>query len=140
MYSNWLALVLPRTERIRPWASTKSWLASLQKKSGRKYGSLQEKWEVIHTALTEVAKFVLGVQKRRHPDWFRDSANSIFNRRNHLYLKWLGSGLSTDKHNFCRARSEAGRADRAVKNAWFTSKAERGTVEQIWREESVKVY
>ena len=41
--------------------------------------------------------------------------------------KWsevVGSGLMSDKQNFSRTRSEARRAVRAAKNAWFTSKAE----------------
>ena len=97
------------------------------KEKWKEDGSVQEKWEGIRAALTETAKSVLGVEKRRHLDWFRDNANSlepIFKRRNQLYLRWLGSGLSIDKHNFCRARSEARQAVRAAKNAWFTSKAE----------------
>ena len=90
-------------------------------------GSTQDKWVAIRSALTEVAKSALGVEKRRHPNWFRVSANSlepILQKRNQLYLRWLGSGLSSDRQNFSKARSEARRAVRAAKNAWFTSKAE----------------
>ena len=90
-------------------------------------GSIQDKWVTIHSALTEAAKSTLGVEKRRHPDWFRESANSlepVLQKRNQLYLRWLGSGLSSDRQNFTKARSEARRAVRAAKNAWFTSKAE----------------
>ena len=77
--------------------------------------------------MTDTAKSVLRVEKRRLPDWFRDSANSlepILEKRNQLYLKRLGSCLSSDKHNVCRARFEARRAVRIVRNVWFTSKAE----------------
>ena len=90
-------------------------------------GSTQDKWVVIRSALTEAAKSALGVEKHRHPDWFRESANSlepIFQKRNQLYLRWLGSGLSSDRQNFSKARSETRRTVRAAKNAWFTSKAE----------------
>ena len=81
----------------------------------------------ITLRLTDAANSVLGVQKCRQPDWFRDSANSlepIFQKKNQLYLKWLGSGLSSDKYHFCRVRREARQAVRAAKNTWFTSKAE----------------
>ena len=77
--------------------------------------------------MTEAARSALGREKRRHPDWFRENADSlepILRKRNRLYLKWIGSGLMSDKQNFSRNRSEARRAVRAAKNAWFTSKAE----------------
>ena len=104
-------------------------------------GSIDEKWRAVRSALTDAAKSVLGVEKRRHPDWSRENALSlepIIQRRNQLYLKWLGSGLSSDKQNFCKARSEARRAVRAAKNAWFTSKAEeaqrsRFGGKKVWR-------
>ena len=91
------------------------------------HGSNQDKWVAIRSALTEAAKTALGVEKRRYPDWFRESANSlepVLQKRNQLYLRWLGSGLSSDRQNFSKARSEARHAVRAAKNAWFTSKAE----------------
>ena len=89
----------------------------------------------------EAAKSTLGVEKRRHPDWFRESANSlepILQKRNQLYLRWLGSGLSSDRQNFTKAQSEARRAVRAAKNAWFTSKAEeahrsRFSGKKVWK-------
>ena len=90
-------------------------------------GTISEKWAVIRSALTEAANTALGVEKRRHPDWFRESIDSlepILQKRNQLYLKWLRSGLSSDKRNFSQARSEARRAVRAAKNAWFTGRAE----------------
>ena len=90
-------------------------------------GTISKKWAVIRSALTEAAKTALGVEKRRHPDWFRESVDSlepILQKRNQLYLKWLRSGLSSDKRNFSQARSEARQAVRAAKNAWFTGRAE----------------
>ena len=40
-------------------------------------GSTQDKWVAIPSALTKVAKSALGVEKCRHPDWFRESANFL---------------------------------------------------------------
>ena len=40
-------------------------------------GSTQDKWEAIRSALMKAAKSALEVEKRRHPDWFRVSANSF---------------------------------------------------------------
>ena len=69
--------------------------------------SATEQWKVdgsiqvlIHSALTEAAMSTLGVEKRRHPDLFRESANSlepILQKRNQRYQRWLGSGLSSDR-------------------------------------------
>ena len=89
--------------------------------------TVSEKWATICSALTEAASSALGREKRRHPDWFRENADSlepILQERNQLYLKWLGSGHMSDNENFSKIRSKARRAVRAAKNAWFTSKAE----------------
>ena len=48
----------------------------------------------------------------------------LFYKRNQQYLKWLGSGSSSDKVKFSKARSEARRAVRDAKNRWFMDKAE----------------
>ena len=99
----------------------------LVKENWKADGSIEDKWVTIRSALTTAAKTALGVKKRRHPDWFRENAISlepILQKKNQLYQKWLGSGRSSDRQRFAKARSEARRAVRAAKNAWFTSKAE----------------
>ena len=61
-------------------------------------GLIQEKWEVLRSALTDAAKSALGVEKRRQPDWFRDSANSLeptLQKRNQLYLEVASAEIST---------------------------------------------
>ena len=73
-------------------------------------------------------------ENRRHPDWFRENANSlepILQKRSQLYLRWLGSCLSSDRQNFSKARSKARRAVRAAKNTWFTSKAEEAQMSRL---------
>ena len=70
--------------------------------------TVSEKWATIHSALTEAASSVLGKEKRRHPDWFKENADSlepILQKRNQLYLKWLGSGLMSDKQNVSKTRT-----------------------------------
>ena len=47
----------------------------------------------------------------------------LFYKRNQN-LKWLGSGSSSDKVKFSKAKNEARRAVRDVKNRWFMDKAE----------------
>ena len=83
--------------------------------------------DTLKTALVDAAKTTVGFEKHKHPDWFRENMNvleSLFQRRNQLYLRWLGSGLSSDKHKFSKARSKARRAVRDAKNTWFMNKAE----------------
>ena len=91
-------------------------------------GSIENKWATVGSALTKAAKAALGVQKRRHPDWFRESASSlepILQKKNLLldYLKRLRTGRSEDKQKWAWARSEARRTVRSAKNTWFTNKA-----------------
>ena len=104
-------------------------------------GTISEKWTAIRSALTKAAESALGNAKRRHPDWFRENAYAlepIFQERNRLYTRWLGSGCSNDKRKFAQARSEARQAARAAKNAWFTTKAEEAQLsrfggKKVWK-------
>ena len=53
-------------------------------------GSVEEKWRTVRGALTEAAEAVLGIENRHHPDWFRESADTlepILQHRNNLYAK-----------------------------------------------------
>lgn len=89
--------------------------------------SIEEKWCVLRSALTETAKAVLGTERRRHPDWFReniDSLEPLFHKRNQLYTKSLSSGSEKDRHRFAEARRLARQATRNAKNTWFQGKAE----------------
>ena len=57
--------------------------------------TVEEKWTTIKAGLIEAATEVLGREQWRHPDWWRDSAETlepIFQQRNNLYAKWLSSG------------------------------------------------
>ena len=96
--------------------------SKLMSEQWKRDGTVSEKWTTVRSALTEAASLALGREKHRHPDWLRENADSlepILRKRNRLYLKWLGSGVMSDKQNFSRTRSEARRAVRAAKNAWF---------------------
>ena len=53
-------------------------------------GAVEEKWSAIRSALVEAAEEVLGHEERQHPDWFRESSETLeplFQRRNLLYTK-----------------------------------------------------
>lgn len=65
---------------------------------------------MLRAALTDVARITVGFEKQRHSYWFRESINDfeqLFQKRNQLYLRWLGSCLSSNKEKFSKARSEA---------------------------------
>ena len=90
-------------------------------------GSAQEKWEALKSALCKSAEALLGIEDRRHPDWFCESAGRlkpVLQRRNELYTKWLATKCTNDLSQFRRARSECRWAIREAKNQWFQSKAE----------------
>ena len=57
-------------------------------------GTAEKKWEVMRTALVVAAEGCLGFEKRKQPDWFRESSTSLkplLQLRNGLYSKWLSS-------------------------------------------------
>ena len=96
------------------------------KESWNSGGSIEEKWKSIKSALCESAELVLGRVKRGNPDWFQESSHllkPLFEERNRLYTKWLGSGKEDDKKRFLRLRREAKRGAREAKNSWFLRKA-----------------
>ena len=104
-------------------------------------GSVEEKWQTVRGALTEAAESVLGIEKRHHPDWFRESADAlepVLQHRNNLYMKWLATGGPVDLQRFRQARGDARRAVRAAKNSWFQAmadEAQKGRFggKEVWR-------
>ena len=65
--------------------------------------SLEDKWNTLKTALVDAAKTTVGIEKHKHPNWFRENMmvlELLFKKRNQLYIRWLGSGLSRDKEKF----------------------------------------
>ena len=90
-------------------------------------GSVEKKWSVVKSALTNAAESALGFEVRRQPDWFNESEAIIqpaLQRRNELYRQWLCTKGTADLQRFCNARTEARRVIRMAKNTWFQSKAE----------------
>ena len=90
-------------------------------------GSVEEKWSVIRSALTNAAETALGFGVKRQPDWFSESKATIqpaLQHRNELYRQWLCTKKAADLQRFRSARREARRVIRMAKNAWFQSKAE----------------
>ena len=96
--------------------------------------SIEEKFCTLRSALTEAAKEVLGKERRRHPDWFRENIETLeplFHKRNQLYAKYLSSKSETDRRSFAEARRLACKATTTAKNAWFQSKAEEAQKERF---------
>ena len=48
----------------------------------------------------------------------------LLQKRNNLYIKWLGTSNALDHHRFSEARRKARLAARTAKNTWFVAKAE----------------
>ena len=85
-------------------------------------GTVEEKWEVMKSALCEAAGSILGSASKRQADWFRENEAQLrllFEERSRLYVLWLSTGSERDKRKFAGARRAARRAMRMVKNAWF---------------------
>ena len=75
-------------------------------------GSVEEKWSVVKSALTNTAESALGFEVRRQPDWFNESEAIIqpaLQCRNELYRQWLCTKGTADLQRFRNARTEAHR-------------------------------
>ena len=104
-------------------------------------GSVEEKWDVMKSALCEAAGSILGSARKRHADWFRESEavlKPLLDERSRLHARWLSTGSERDRKKFAEARRAARGAVRMAKNAWFqrkASEAERGKNggKVIWR-------
>ena len=74
---------------------------------------MEEKWEVMKTALCETSTSVLGTACKRQADWFRESGDGLrplFEERNRLHALWLNTGSDRDKRKFVKARTKARQA------------------------------
>ena len=93
-----------------------------------------DKWAAMRSVLEESAAALLPMAKRHHPDWFRESANTLkplLQHRNELYSRWLATKRTEDHLRFRRARGEAQRAIRKAKNDWFETKTEEAERQQF---------
>ena len=78
------------------------------------------------TLMYESAETALGLEEKKHPDWFRENATKLkplLTERHRLYLKWRNTIRKTDCQNFAKMHSTERREIREVKNAWFLDKA-----------------
>ena len=104
-------------------------------------GSVEEKWDVMKSALCEAASSILGSARKRQADWFRKNEavlKALFEESSTLHALWLSTGSERDRKMFAGAHRAARRAVRMAKNAWFqkkASEAERGknSGKVIWR-------
>ena len=81
--------------------------------------SVEEKWDVMKSALCEAAGSILGSARKRQADWFRENEavlKPLFDERSRLHALWL-STERRDRKKFVGARRAARRA------AWFQKKA-----------------
>ena len=88
--------------------------------------TVEKKWKAVKSALCESAEWTLGVEKKRSPDWLRESETELsplFENKNKLYKKWLSTGKENDKKKFQKARKEAKKATTQAKNKLFRQKA-----------------
>ena len=96
--------------------------------------TVEGKWSVMKSALVETATSVLGNELRKHPDWFRDNMEvlePLLQKRNNLYIKWLGTSNTLDHQMFAEARRKARLAVRTAENKWFVAKAEEALNESL---------
>ncbi|XP_065182367.1 uncharacterized protein LOC135813077 [Sycon ciliatum] len=88
--------------------------------------SVDCKWSAVKSAVVDVAGEVVGRDKRRVPDWFRDSAPTLeplLATRNRLYDLWLRTGHQNDHRAFKEARGQARAGIRRAKTTWLMEKA-----------------
>ena len=96
------------------------------KRSWQDMKTANEKWSAIKDALQKAAKCCSRLEKRRQPDWFRDSYNCLkplIEDRNKLYARWVSTGNQGDKRKYCTQRRFTRKVIREAKNKWFQQKA-----------------
>ena len=85
-------------------------------------GTAEDKWSVVRSALVDSAEETLGRARRRQPDWFVKSEDTIrpyLQMRNAAYTRWLASNNQCDLAEFREARGRARAAVRRSKSDWF---------------------
>ena len=88
--------------------------------------SVEEQWTAMKSALCESAESALWMERKKRPDWFRESSSvlqPLVADRSKLYTNWLSSGKARDRKRIVKMRSDTRRAIRQARNAWFQSKA-----------------
>lgn len=88
---------------------------------------MEEKLSLMRSAFVDAGNSVLGFEHRKHPDWYRDSAEvlgPLLKLRNRTYVTWLDTHKAADRSKFVEARRNARSAVRKAKNTWFQEKAE----------------
>ncbi len=104
---------------------------------------VDQKWEALRDAITTAACSTLGFNKRRQPDWFRESKDVIqpfLEKRSKAYDSWIKHGQQKDifYSQFKGARSEARHAVVKAKEDWILAKAQEATANRfdgsvVWR-------
>ena len=104
-------------------------------------GTAEDKWSVVRSALVDSAEETLGRARRRQPDWFVKSEDTIrpyLQMRNAAYTRWLASNNQCDLAEFREARGRARAAVRRSKSDWFRRVAakverERFGGKEVWQ-------
>ena len=102
---------------------------------------MEEKWSAAQSGLVKAAEEALGHEARWQPDCFRESVEvlePLFQQRNLLHAKWLGSGRVSDHQKFVKALQDARKTVRSAKDSWLCSKADvaqqqRFGGKEVWR-------
>ena len=90
-----------------------------------KEDTIEKKWEAVKSALCESAEWTLGVEKKRSPDWLRESETELsplFENRNKLYKKWLCTGRESDKRSSRRRARRPGKGLDKPRTTGFSRK------------------
>lgn len=58
--------------------------------------SVEDKWQVMKSALCDAAEYILGTASTRQADWFVESEGPLLEKRRGAYLKWLDTGGERD--------------------------------------------
>ncbi len=90
-------------------------------------GTVEEKWEVMKSALYVAAKSTLATSSQKKVDWFEENAGMLMpmlEKRKEAYLKWLDTGNEREQKKFAELHGKVRRAVRVAKNSWFLRKAQ----------------
>ena len=80
------------------------------------------KWSILRDSLTPAAEKVLGWEKWRQPDRFKDNIcvlEQMIHRRNMLFARWLKSHSQRDRQRYVTQRIAVTQQIRHLKNSWL---------------------
>ena len=112
--------------KLKQDATRNEFAANATEKLGNLTGSVEEKWTEFSSNLYEVAKDTIGIEKRKHADWFDENdeeLSRLLKERNEARAEMLNRNTRSMKAKYKRCAQLLQKRCRELKNGWWQAKA-----------------